>query len=159
MPNRGSREKVQPVESAPTSRPSTNTGEPLMPCATPVLATRSEVARATIRSPSARPPASTPTISASKVSTESPRNTVRTWAFWPGRRVWRSSSVGVSGAPRVGAAGASGASHASAAASSNDGSAERTMWADYNSGGWPDTGAAVVRATPLVSARATPPST
>src|SRR5262245_45559731 len=56
-----------------------------MPCATPVCSTRGLVARARIMSPSARPPGSTPTISASKTSEESPANTVRTTAFWPGR--------------------------------------------------------------------------
>jgi hypothetical protein len=67
-----------------------------MPCATPMRSTRGLVARARIRSPSARPPGSTPTISASNDSTESPANTVRTTAFWPGRSA-SGASVGTVG--------------------------------------------------------------
>ena len=42
-PKIGSRENPQPDDSAPTSLPSTYTGEPLMPCAIPDFTTRSVV--------------------------------------------------------------------------------------------------------------------
>ena len=80
MPKMGSLENAQPEDSAPMRRPFTYTGEPLIPCATPVLITRGSVARARMTSPSTRPPGNTPTISAVKVSIESPANTVRTRA-------------------------------------------------------------------------------
>src|SRR5215472_9501881 len=73
-----------------------------MPCATPVSSTRGLVARARIMSPSERPPGSTPRISASNVSTESPANTVRTMAFWPGRTD-EMGAVGTLGAGLAGA--------------------------------------------------------
>ena len=68
MPKSGSRENGQPEESAPISLPSTYTGEPLMPCATPRLhhALARWRARGSGRPRRARP-AARPTISASNV--------------------------------------------------------------------------------------------
>ena len=97
-----------------------------MPCATPVRMTGPEVARARITSPSARPPRSTPRISASKLSIESPLKTVRTSAFWPGLSA---------PASRIATGGVTGAASASAGARRRSGIGIRIMGTDYSSRG------------------------
>ncbi len=93
-PKIGSLLNANAVDSAPISLPCTNTGEPLIPWATPLCTTRSDVARARMVVPSVRPPARVPTITASNESTAVPWKTVRTTAWSPG---CRSSGARVTG--------------------------------------------------------------
>src|SRR5206468_11886851 len=76
-------------------------GLPLNPLAVPVFPTLSEVALPMIRTPSVRPPRSTPTISASNSSTLLPSKTVLTIALEPAG-IWSGVSVGT-GAESAGA--------------------------------------------------------
>ena len=95
MPSIGSFVIAQVVEIAPTSLPSTNTGLPLIPCATPISSIRFPTARAKIKSCFGPMPRMTERISTVNVSISVPEKTVRAVAIVPGTRSFEGRICGL----------------------------------------------------------------